>query len=48
LLALAISRLPVFSAYAAAGVAGVAGLAAIFLLELAPYERQSAKKEPAA
>ncbi|HYU21701.1 MAG TPA: MraY family glycosyltransferase [Candidatus Dormibacteraeota bacterium] len=45
LLALAISRLPAFSAYTAAGVAGVAALAAIFLLELAPYERQSAKKE---
>jgi len=48
LLALVISRLPAFSAYTAAGVAGVAALAAIFLLELAPYERQSAKKEPAA
>src|SRR5712664_3722319 len=48
LLALVISGLPVFSAYAAAGVAGVAALGAIFLLELAPYERQSAKKEPAA
>jgi UDP-GlcNAc:undecaprenyl-phosphate GlcNAc-1-phosphate transferase len=48
LLALAISRLPAFSAYTAAGVAGVAALGAIFLLELAPYEHQSAKKEPAA
>jgi len=48
LLAVAISHLPAFSAYAAAGVAGVAALAAIGLLELAPYERQSAKKEPAA
>jgi UDP-GlcNAc:undecaprenyl-phosphate GlcNAc-1-phosphate transferase len=45
LLALAISRLSAFSAYTAAGVAGVAALGAIFLLELAPYERQSAKKE---
>src|SRR6266850_1354808 len=48
LLALAISHLPAFSAYTAAGVAGLAALAAIALLELAPYERQSAKKEPAA
>src|SRR6267142_3318311 len=48
LLAVAISHLPAFSAYTAAGVAGVAALGAIFLLELAPYERQSAKKEPAA
>jgi UDP-GlcNAc:undecaprenyl-phosphate GlcNAc-1-phosphate transferase len=48
LLALAISYLPALQAYAVAGVAGVAALGAIFLLELAPYERQSAKKEPAA
>src|SRR5467141_5209414 len=48
LLAVAISRLPAFSAYAVAVVAGIAGLAAVALLELAPYERQSAKKEPAA
>jgi UDP-GlcNAc:undecaprenyl-phosphate GlcNAc-1-phosphate transferase len=48
LLALALSRLPAFSAYTAAGVAGIAALAAIALLELAPYERQSGKKEPAA
>src|SRR6266705_6496276 len=48
LLALAISRLPALPAYSVAAVAGVAALAAIALLELAPYERQSAKKEPAA
>jgi len=28
-------------------LAGVTSLAAIALLELAPYERQTAKKEPA-
>ena len=45
LLALAISHLPAFAAYSVAIVAGIAALAAIALLELAPYERQSAKKE---
>jgi UDP-GlcNAc:undecaprenyl-phosphate/decaprenyl-phosphate GlcNAc-1-phosphate transferase len=48
LLALAICRLPAFSAYTTAGVAGIAALATIALLELAPYERQTAKKDPAA
>jgi UDP-GlcNAc:undecaprenyl-phosphate GlcNAc-1-phosphate transferase len=48
LLALAISRLRAFPAYTAAGVAGVVSLAAIALLELAPYERQSAGKKTAA
>jgi UDP-GlcNAc:undecaprenyl-phosphate GlcNAc-1-phosphate transferase len=45
LLAVAISRLPAFSAYSVALVAGAAALAAIALLEHAPYERQSGKKE---
>jgi multidrug transporter EmrE-like cation transporter len=45
LLALAISHFPALPAYSVAGAAGVAALAAIALLELAPYERQSAKKE---
>src|SRR6202521_2136387 len=48
LLALAISHLPAFPANTAAAVAGIASLAAIALLELAPYERQSGKKKPAA
>ena len=47
LLALAISRLPALPAYSVAALAGVTSLAAIALLELAPYERQTAKKEPA-
>src|SRR6266478_2581178 len=47
LLAVAISRLPAFSAYTAAGVAGVAALGAIFLLELAPFERQTPKNKAA-
>jgi len=37
--------LPAFSAYTLAAVASVAALSAICLRELAPYERQSAKKE---
>src|ERR1700692_158157 len=44
LVALAISHLPARAAYTVAGLAGVASLAAIALLELAPYERQTAKK----
>src|ERR1700692_3885241 len=44
LLALAISHLSSVAAYSVAGLAGIASLAAIALLELAPYERQTAKK----
>jgi UDP-GlcNAc:undecaprenyl-phosphate GlcNAc-1-phosphate transferase len=43
LLALAISHLPAFLAYSVAAVAAAVALGAIALLELAPYERQSAK-----
>src|ERR1700731_1787287 len=44
LLALAISHLPAFPAYTVAAVAGITSLAGIALLELAPYERQTAQK----
>jgi UDP-GlcNAc:undecaprenyl-phosphate GlcNAc-1-phosphate transferase len=47
LLALAISHLPARAAYTVAGLATLAVLAAIGLLELAPYERQTRKKETA-
>jgi UDP-GlcNAc:undecaprenyl-phosphate GlcNAc-1-phosphate transferase len=44
LLALAISHLPAFAAYAVAGLAAFAVLTAVALLELAPYERQTRKR----
>jgi UDP-GlcNAc:undecaprenyl-phosphate/decaprenyl-phosphate GlcNAc-1-phosphate transferase len=47
LLALAISHLPARAAYAVAGLAAVAVLGAVGLLELAPYERQAPKNNPA-
>jgi UDP-GlcNAc:undecaprenyl-phosphate GlcNAc-1-phosphate transferase len=46
-LALAISYLPALPAYSVAAGAGVISLIAIALLELAPYERQIAKKTAA-
>src|ERR1700731_3371136 len=44
LVALAITHLPAFPAYTVAAVAGITSLAGIALLELAPYERQTAQK----
>jgi hypothetical protein len=44
LLALAISRLPAHTAFAVAGLTALAVLLAVGILELAPYERQTNKK----
>jgi pantoate kinase len=42
LLALAVTRLPVWQGYALAGATAVAALVAVALLERAPFERQPA------
>ncbi len=45
LVALAVSRLPVWQSYALAGATALAALAVIARLERAPYERQTQQKE---